>query len=107
MLQGLVLANSHVFSEFEDSDKSPKGLFFIDAAMDSGTSRDDWRNLSVVSFQNQTPKWFSFELSFGSSLAMVGRLGMENNCYLLHYHVVSYYIIISLYNVRVKCSRVM
>ena len=54
MLHGLVLANSHVFSEFKDSDKSPRGLFFIDADVGSGTSRDDWQNMSVVSRQNQT-----------------------------------------------------
>ena len=33
MLQGLVLTNSHVFTEFDDSDDCQKGLFFIDAAV--------------------------------------------------------------------------
>ena len=33
MLQGLALANSHVFTEFVDSEKSPMGLFFIDAVV--------------------------------------------------------------------------
>ena len=32
-LQGLVLTNSYVFSEFEDSVESPRELFFIDAAV--------------------------------------------------------------------------
>ena len=33
MLQGLVQANSHVFTEFEDYDQSPSELLFIDAAV--------------------------------------------------------------------------
>ena len=33
VLQGLVLANSHVFTVFEDSEHSPIGLSFIDAAV--------------------------------------------------------------------------
>ena len=33
VLQGLVLANSHDFGQFEDSEESPKGIFFIDAAL--------------------------------------------------------------------------
>ena len=31
------------------------------------------------------------ELSFGSSLSRVGRLRADYNCYLLHYHILSYY----------------
>ena len=34
-----------------------------------------------------------YEVSFGRSSTRVGWLGAENNCYLLHYHVVSYYYI--------------
>ena len=33
VMQGLALVNSHAFSEFKDSEESPKGLFFIDAAV--------------------------------------------------------------------------
>ena len=33
MLQGLVQTKCHVFSEFEDSEKSPKVAFLIDAAV--------------------------------------------------------------------------
>ena len=33
VMQGLVLTNSHVFSEMEESKESPKGDFLIDAAV--------------------------------------------------------------------------
>ena len=33
MLQGFVLANSHVFTELEDCEESPKGAFIHDAAV--------------------------------------------------------------------------
>ena len=49
------------------------------------------------------------ELSFGSSLARVGQLGAENNCYLSHYHIashyynnISYYIIISYHHIALS-----
>ena len=31
-----------------------------------------------------------YEVSFGRSLARVGLLGAENNCYISHYHIISY-----------------
>ena len=34
---------------------------------------------------------YSYESSFGSSLAKVVRLGAENNCYLFHYNIISHY----------------
>ena len=44
MLQGLVLANSHVFSDLEDSEESPKGGFLHCCCCDvgSGISGDDY-----------------------------------------------------------------
>ena len=36
VLQGLAQANSYVFSEFEDSEESPRGFFYIYAAVGSG-----------------------------------------------------------------------
>ena len=53
---GLVLVNSHVVSELEDSEESQKVDFIHRWCCDlgSGTSRNDWQNLSVVSCQNQT-----------------------------------------------------
>ena len=33
MLEGLVVANSLVFSELKDSEESPRGILFIDPAV--------------------------------------------------------------------------
>ena len=47
-----------------------------------------------------------YEPSFGSSLARIGLLGVKNNCYLAHYHIiVSYHIIISHKSIRVKLQQ--
>ena len=42
VLLGMVLANSHIFTEFEDSEDSPKWAFLHSCCCDiaSGTSRD-------------------------------------------------------------------
>ena len=40
-----------------------------------------------------------YEVSFGRSLARVGRLGAENNCCLSHCHIVSYIT----YYIKLSC----
>ena len=39
MLPGLVLTNSHIFTEFKDIEESQNGLFFIDTAVMSALER--------------------------------------------------------------------
>ena len=45
-----------------------------------------------IAYRNIIP---TYELSFGSSLARVGRLGVENNCHLSNCAILFYYHIIS------------
>ena len=114
LLQVLVLANTHVFTEFEGIEDSPKGAFICWCCCDvgSGTNRNDYvySYISIASsdymaHRNIIPTISGLFVSFGISLARVGLLGAENNFYLLHHHIVSFYyhhIFIPHCHIRVK-----
>ena len=44
-----------------------------------------------IAYENIIPISPGYEIPIASSLATVGQLGAENNCYISHYYIVSYY----------------
>ena len=59
------------------------------STMKRKSSSSQWMDSKVELIESRLSP--GYEVSFGRSLARVGRLGAENNGYLSHYHVVSNY----------------
>ena len=111
MLQELVLANCHIFTVFQDSEDSPRWAFFIDAAVmlalqHLGMTTYIYVHIYMYIYIIESRLSPGNEVSFGRSFAKVGRLGAENNCYLTHYHIVSYYYITYHITSRSSCCKV-
>ena len=47
--------------------------------------------IEYLAFEIQSGPSIAYELWLGTSLAIAGQLKAENNCYLSHYYIASYY----------------